>query len=69
MNINSPQIFVSWYDKEQEAHCLGPFYTVSIAGVDVLTHNWFTLEVQNRSGAFRKITVPTYFSIGSICTV
>ena len=62
--INSPKIYVSWYENKEPRRA-GPFYSVTVDGVDVLEHKWFSLEVQHYPGEFRKITVPRYFSISA----
>lgn len=62
MLVNSPKIYVSWYE-DSEPHRVGPFYSVSVDGVDVLSHKWFSLQVQPRPGVFDKLLVPRHFSI------
>lgn len=65
MKIKKPMLFIE-FRKDGEFRQMGPYYTASLDGLDIIKFKWAAYQVQETTGDFKRIIVPWYHTLSAM---
>ena len=60
--MNNPHLYISYREDKKEIK-IGPFFSATLDGVDVLGYKFMCYRVVDQNGNWKRLTVPWYHSL------